>query len=581
VSGCTALEELRCFNGQLTELKTGANTSLRLIEAANNDIRSIDLRSCRAINSIQLGNNRNLTAIDATGCAALSALSCPNTALTSLRLGGCTSLRSLNCAKGGLTALDVKDCSALSTLDCSGNGIRSLDFSGNPYLNDLKCNGNALTSLDLSKTPRLSVLYCSDNGITALDVSPCYDLWYALQYGAMTEFNGGTYGKAVRYVVSSRILFVPADTEFGQEPGEPTKLTAEPTDDGIIVKWTLCPRATSFCLERQTDGGEWKPLADAITRRVYTDADAPEGSVCRYRVRGKNATGAGPWLTGEEITVPQRLPGKIASVTAKAEAGRTAVTWTAGDRAKAYIIQRRVKDGDVWTTLASNVTALRFEDTTGAAGTVYQYRVRGRNGAKYGPFQFSSVVRALAGTPAPGAIASVTATASAGKITVKWAAATNAPQYIIQRRVKDDTVWTTLKSNVAATSYEDTTGTAGTIYQYRVRGRNGTTYGPFKLSSVARFIAGSTAKTPGAISSVTATPTAGKITLKWAKAANATQYLIQRQVNGGTWATLATVSTLTCTDAKVTKGTVYRYRIRPKNASGYGSFKVSGSVTAK
>ncbi len=89
-------------------------------------------------------------------------------------------------------------------------------------------------------------------------------------------------------------------------------------------------------------------------------------------------------------------PGAIATVTATASAGKTSVSWTTSENATAYIIQRRVKDGDTWTTLKSNVTGLSYEDTTGVAGTVYQYRVRGRNGTKYGPFKVSSVVRALA-----------------------------------------------------------------------------------------------------------------------------------------------------------------------------------------
>ncbi len=282
-------------------------------------------------------------------------------------------------------------------------------------------------------------------------------------------------------------------------------------------------------------------------------------------------------------TLPEQpAPGAIASVMAKAEAGKTTVSWTASANAAAYIIQRRVKDTTTWTTLKSNVTGLSYDDATGVGGTVYQYRVRGRNGTSYGPFKVSSVVRAVAGTPTPGAISSVTATASAGRITVNWTAAENAPQYIIQRRVKDGTVWTTLKSNVNTTTYDDTAGTAGTVYQYRIRGRSGTSYGPFRLSSVARVIAGSSTTTkPGAISSVTAAPTAGKITVKWTASSGATMYLIQRQANGGAWTTLSTAYKSTAySDTTVTKGNTYVYRVRGRNAEGYGDFRAGMAVTA-
>ena len=77
-------------------------------------------------------------------------------------------------------------------------------------------------------------------------------------------------------------------------------------------------------------------------------------------------------------------------------------------------------------------------------------------------------------------------------------------------------------------------------------------------------------------------PTAGKITLKWTASSGAKQYLVQRQVSGTeTWTTLATVSTTAYTDAAVTAGTKYAYRVRPKNDAGYGAFKACSAVTAK
>ena len=85
-----------------------------------------------------------------------------------------------------------------------------------------------------------------------------------------------------------------------------------------------------------------------------------------------------------------------------------------------------------------------------------------------------------------------------------------------------------------------------------------------------------------AISSVTATATTGKITLKWTAASGAKQYLVQKQVSGTeTWTTLTPVSTTAYTDAAVTAGTKYAYRVRPKNDAGYAAFKACSAVTAK
>ena len=182
-------------------------------------------------------------------------------------------------------------------------------------------------------------------------------------------------------------------------------------------------------------------------------------------------------------------PGAISAVTAAAATGKITVQWTASSGAVTYIIQRRVKDSGTWTTLNSVVPGTSYEDADGVAGTVYQYRVRGRDGADYGPFKASGVVRFPAENTAPGAISAVTASAAPGKITVTWTASSGAAAYIIQRRVKDSDTWTTLKSNVTGTSYVDAACVAGTVYQYRVRGRDGREYGPFRVSSVVRALA--------------------------------------------------------------------------------------------
>ena len=80
----------------------------------------------------------------------------------------------------------------------------------------------------------------------------------------------------------------------------------------------------------------------------------------------------------------------------------------------------------------------------------------------------------------------MTAKASAGKITVKWTASKGASSYFVQRRVKGESKWTTLKTGVKGISYVDTAVKAGVSYQYRVRGRRGKAYGAYKACSAVR-----------------------------------------------------------------------------------------------
>jgi titin len=184
----------------------------------------------------------------------------------------------------------------------------------------------------------------------------------------------------------------------------------------------------------------------------------------------------------------------------------------------------------------------------------------------------------------PGAISSVSLQAASGGITVSWSAATYAESYMLQRQTYGESAWTTVKSEIADRTYTDAAVKAGTKYRYRVRAKNVSGYGAYKVSAYA--VAASSSTVPGPISSVTATATSGKITVKWSAASNATMYMIQRRAYAGgawgDWTTLKSNQTGTSyTDGTAAKGTKYQYRVRGRNSAVYGSYKSCSTVTAK
>ena len=82
-------------------------------------------------------------------------------------------------------------------------------------------------------------------------------------------------------------------------------------------------------------------------------------------------------------------------------------------------------------------------------------------------------------------MATVTATPQAGKIVVTWSAANGATSYRIQRRVKGGS-WSDLAASyTGGLSYVDTNVTAGTEYQYAIRGKNTAGNSALKLSAYA------------------------------------------------------------------------------------------------
>ena len=271
-------------------------------------------------------------------------------------------------------------------------------------------------------------------------------------------------------------------------------------------------------------------------------------------------------------------PGDIASVTVTPQAGgRITLSWSASANAKTYILQRHERGSSVWTTLAGSISGTSFTDSTGEAGKVYQYRVRGRNGNEFGAFKTSAEVAAMSGST-PGAVGTPTVKALAGgRITVSWTAAEGAATYILQRNERGSSTWTTLASNLKETSYTDTNAKLGKVYRYRVRSRNVSAFGPFKVSVEVAFMSGSA---PCAVSSVTVTAAAKKITVSWGTAEGAATYIVQRKERGSdTWTTLnSNVKEMNYVDTTGEVGKVYQYRVRSRNVSAYGPFKASAEV---
>ena len=87
--------------------------------------------------------------------------------------------------------------------------------------------------------------------------------------------------------------------------------------------------------------------------------------------------------------------------------------------------------------------------------------------------------------------------------------------------------------------------------------------------------------TPGTIANLTATPSAGKITIKWSVSSGAAQYHLMRYVDGG-WSGISNAITGTSRDdTNVVAGKSYKYRVRGRNGDVFGAWKESAAVTAK
>jgi hypothetical protein len=351
-----------------------------------------------------------------------------------------------------------------------------------------------------------------------------------------------------------------------EKPQAPANITATSEAGKVTVSWDTVHGATKYLLQRRYyDGSKWTgwgTISSTLTTNSYTDAKVTAGLTYQYRVYAYN----GEWsdFTRTEIVI-SNVPLPPETVTATAVAGKITVNWSVVTGATKYLLQRRYNDGSGWKgwgTISSTMTGTSYEDTKAVAGYTYQYRVYSYNG------EWSTFTRVeVVAVSTPQAPETVTATATAGKITVNWSAVNGATKYLLQRRYNDGNGWkgwSTISSTMTGTSYEDTKAVAGYTYQYRVYTYNGEWSATYTRAEVVAV------STPQAPETVTATATAGKITVNWSAVNGATKYLFQRRYNDGNgwkgWSTIS--STMTGTvyeDTKAVAGYTYQYRVYAYN----------------
>ena len=160
IGAFTSLEELICYENNLSRLDLPKNLPLK----------RLDVSSCP------------LQSIDVSAYSSLEVLKCSDCGLSSLDVSKNPNLKLLSCNKNQLTSLDLSKNPNLTALSCSENELTSLDLSNNPLLGDLRCEENELTSLDLSHCPEMSWLYCHNNRLMELNIDGCSKLNYIFCY---------------------------------------------------------------------------------------------------------------------------------------------------------------------------------------------------------------------------------------------------------------------------------------------------------------------------------------------------------------------------------------------------------------
>ena len=193
VIGCTALQDLRCYENANLATITGLANCKAITYLDCEDCAITDLSAVQSMNNIEtlLARNNKLTTLDVSAMYYLSFL----------RVSGNTLLTDLHCYYCDLTQLQVTECSSLTVLDCSFNNLTSLDVTGCSALNHLeiyfnKINGTGMTTLVNSLPTRsasnkgtLLAVHVNDaNSMTAAQITTARN-----KYWLPKKYNGSAW----------------------------------------------------------------------------------------------------------------------------------------------------------------------------------------------------------------------------------------------------------------------------------------------------------------------------------------------------------------------------------------------------
>jgi len=165
----TVLEELRCYENNITTLSLTKNTALIVLRCRENGMTSLDVS--QNVNLVDLYCQKNsLTSLDVTQNTALVKLSFYNNSLTNIDVTQNILLEQIDCVNNNLTSIDVSACPQLKYFYCDENNLTSLDVSQNTLLDEFYCGYNQIVSLDVSNCTVLDEFVCYNNSLNSLNI---------------------------------------------------------------------------------------------------------------------------------------------------------------------------------------------------------------------------------------------------------------------------------------------------------------------------------------------------------------------------------------------------------------------------
>lgn len=263
-------------------------------------------------------------------------------------------------------------------------------------------------------------------------------------------------------------------TSYGGLPAAPSNLTATAQDGQVKLSWTASATSGIQYIVHQrdaTNSGSWKQLPLPVTGTSMTAGYLTNGVTYEFKVTAVNGIGQSAASNVASARPLPPLPTRPATLSAAAQDGAVALTWSASTPTSVYYLVQYRPSGGSWTQLPLPVTGTSMTAGYLANGTTYEFRVKATNVAGDSPWSPSASAKPM--PPKPTAPPSLTATAGDRAVTLGWGAATpSAVYYLVDYRVKGTATWTRMAYPVAARTLTVTPLSNGKTYEFRVFATN-------------------------------------------------------------------------------------------------------------
>lgn len=362
-------------------------------------------------------------------------------------------------------------------------------------------------------------------------------------------------------------------------PAVPTDLAVSTVSSSALeVTWSHPGGGvTSFRIERALVGGAFAVAANVGAEvRSWTDTGLQASTTYRYRIQARGPGGDSPF-TGEVSgktagTPPQPPSGLIAEAI-----GRTEIVLTWQDESAeetGFRIERRPAGGVFAVVAAVAAGTVQYADTGLGAETEYSYRVRAFNGD--GESDYSNTATAVTWLNPP--LAPAVEALSHSQLRLTWQDGSAVETSTRIERSTDGVTFVEIATTGPdAVSFTDSGLLAATTYHYRLRYSAGE-----MRSDYTSPVSGATLPAPpGAPHSLAVSAEEQqKLRLVWAGSTNEAEFVVERWQEDH-FAAIGTTAAgvVTYTDTGLAPETVYRYRVKARNAGGESAYSNEAAGT--